>query len=77
MVMRHWVDLVYYTDVHRQFLEAGADIIETNTYQVSLEGFKKYLNLSSGETLQLIKDSVESIARPVCDQWTKETGKRM
>ena len=29
------------TDVHRSFLEAGADCIATATYQASFEGFEK------------------------------------
>mgnify|MGYP000748713314 CR=1 FL=1 len=30
------------TDLHRQYLEAGADIIETNTFQASLVGLSDF-----------------------------------
>lgn len=43
---------------HLDFLKAGADIILTNTYQASVEGYQKYLNLSKDESLQLIKTTV-------------------
>lgn len=65
------------TEVHRDFLEAGADIIETNTYQASLQGFKEHLDLSSEETLSLIRQSVTEIARPQVEDWRATTGKHV
>jgi len=37
---------------------AGADVLETNTYQASIGGFIKYLGLSKEESYQLIKTGV-------------------
>ncbi|XP_067951003.1 uncharacterized protein [Watersipora subatra] len=62
------------TEAHQAFVKSGADIIETNTYQVSIEGFHKYLDLSSEETLQLVRDSV-SLARNAIQP--QATGKRI
>lgn len=43
---------------HLDFLKAGADIILTNTYQVSIEGFSKYMNIPEAESLDLICKAV-------------------
>lgn len=37
---------------------AGADVIETNTYQASIEGFKIHLNVTDKEAYDLIKEAV-------------------
>ncbi|XP_065214299.1 homocysteine S-methyltransferase YbgG-like isoform X2 [Planococcus citri] len=37
----------------------GADIITTNTYQASIEGFNKHLQLSSHQSYHLIKKAVQ------------------
>lgn len=37
---------------------AGADVLQTNTYQASIGGFIKYLGLSTEESYQLIKTGV-------------------
>lgn len=39
------------------FLIAGADIITTNTYQASVQGFQKCFNLSYHESYKLIKNA--------------------
>jgi len=44
--------------VHRSFMEAGSEIIETNTYQASVPGFVKYLGVSEGEAVELIERGV-------------------
>ena len=62
---------------HQHFLESGVDIIETNTYQASIEGLCTHLRLSEEEAARLIKSSVTEILRPVCDQWYQKTGKRV
>ncbi|KAK0183356.1 hypothetical protein PV327_001406 [Microctonus hyperodae] len=46
-------------DVHLDFLRAGSDIIETNTYQASVDGFCKYLGITESDSLDLIKKAVE------------------
>lgn len=40
------------------FFTAGSDIIETNSYQASIPGFMKYLNLSFEESVALLQESV-------------------
>lgn len=44
---------------HLDFLKAGAEIILTNTYQASIEGYKEYLKLSDDESYELIKSTVK------------------
>jgi homocysteine S-methyltransferase len=44
---------------HLDFLEAGAEIILTNTYQASVEGYQQYLNLDYEQSIDLIKSTVK------------------
>lgn len=46
-------------------------MIMTNTYQASVDGFMKYLNLSKQESYDLIKKSVE-YTRIACDKFGTE-----
>lgn len=50
---------------HRDFIRAGADIIITNSYQASVEGFKTYLNLDKEEGIELIKESVYYVKKAI------------
>ncbi|XP_043472087.1 homocysteine S-methyltransferase YbgG-like [Leptopilina heterotoma] len=50
---------------HLDFLRAGSDIIQTNTYQATITGFVKYLNISRNESLKLIHDAVDLAKRAV------------
>ncbi|XP_063703010.1 uncharacterized protein LOC134832784 isoform X2 [Culicoides brevitarsis] len=43
---------------HLDFLKSGANIILTNTYQASVEGYKTYLQLDEDESLDLIRKTV-------------------
>ncbi|KAJ8929506.1 hypothetical protein NQ314_017799 [Rhamnusium bicolor] len=43
---------------HMDYIQVNVDIIETNTYQASIPGFKKYLNLSDEESYKLIQEAV-------------------
>lgn len=43
---------------HLDFLENGADIILSNTYQASVVGFMKHLNLTRDESIEVMKNSV-------------------
>lgn len=43
---------------HLDFLEAGAQIIKTNTYQASVGGFSKYLSLNHEQSIELMKKTV-------------------
>lgn len=40
-------------------ISAGADLIITNTYQASVDGFMKHLKLTEKESYDLIKESVK------------------
>uniref|UniRef100_A0A6V7KCW5 Hcy-binding domain-containing protein n=1 Tax=Bracon brevicornis TaxID=1563983 RepID=A0A6V7KCW5_9HYME len=44
---------------HLDFLRAGAEIIETNTYQASIQGFVDHLGLTESESLHLIHKAVD------------------
>jgi len=46
-------------DTHLDFLRNGAEVILTNTYQVSVEGFMEYLDLDVKESIELIKTTVQ------------------
>lgn len=46
-------------------LPAGADIVITNTYQASIDGFKSYLNLDKEESIELIKESVNYVKKAI------------
>ncbi|KAF5287119.1 hypothetical protein FQR65_LT12342 [Abscondita terminalis] len=58
-------------DTHLDFLRAGADVIMTNTYQASINGFMKYLNLTAEESYNLIKESV-GYAKAARDRFQEE-----
>ncbi|KAL6254271.1 hypothetical protein P5V15_014886 [Pogonomyrmex californicus] len=62
-------DAVYAT--HLDFLRAGADVIETNTYQASLPGLMKHLNVSERESLDLLAKAV-SLAKKAVDDYVRE-----
>lgn len=44
---------------HLDFLESGAEIILTNTYQASVEGYTAHLNLDREQSIDLIKSTVQ------------------
>ncbi|XP_017475438.1 PREDICTED: homocysteine S-methyltransferase 1-like [Rhagoletis zephyria] len=44
---------------HLDFLQNGAQIILSNTYQSSIEGFMEHLSLSREESIQLMRKSVQ------------------
>lgn len=54
--------------VHQEYLEAGARIITCASYQASIEGFQKNLNLSVEDSISLMKRSVH-IAKAAVDSW--------
>ncbi|BES88619.1 homocysteine S-methyltransferase [Nesidiocoris tenuis] len=43
---------------HREFLKAGAQILRTNTYQASADGFIKHMGVPPSKAIQPIIDSV-------------------
>lgn len=53
------------------FFPAGADLIITNTYQASVDGFMEHLKLSEKESYDLIKESVK-LAKIAREAYKKE-----
>ncbi|XP_073820738.1 uncharacterized protein isoform X2 [Musca autumnalis] len=53
---------------HLDFLENGAQIILSNTYQSSVEGFMKHLKLSREQSIDLMRKSVQ-LAKEARDQY--------
>ncbi|XP_071570056.1 homocysteine S-methyltransferase YbgG-like [Temnothorax nylanderi] len=56
---------------HMDFLRAGADIIETNTYQATIDGFVKYLGITEEESLEIIRKAVD-YAKDAVNAYIKE-----
>ena len=51
-----------------RFLEAGAEIIETSTYQMSYEGFRKHLSLDEKDVEKSIRRAVH-LAKSAIDKF--------
>lgn len=47
---------------------AGAEFLTTNTYQASIEGFQKYLDLSYEQSIELIKKSVQICRQAIAEE---------
>lgn len=56
---------------HLDFLRAGADIIQTNTYQATIDGFVKYLDITEEESLEVICKAVD-YAKDAVNVYCKE-----
>lgn len=56
------------TEIHKSYLESGADIITTSSYQASVSGFKESLGLNDDEAKNLIKSSV-ALAKKAVEQY--------
>ncbi|EDW77811.1 uncharacterized protein Dwil_GK24683 [Drosophila willistoni] len=56
---------------HLDFLHSGADIILTNTYQSSVEGFMKHLQVTREQSIELIAQSVK-LALQAKDTYLKD-----
>ncbi|KAI4464761.1 hypothetical protein MML48_3g00001192 [Holotrichia oblita] len=56
-------------NTHLDFLQglfvAGSNVISTNTYQASIDGFMKHLKLSESESYDLIKEAVDLARKAV------------
>ena len=62
-------------DTHLLFLEAGAEVIITASYQASVEGFCDHLKVSETEAIDLIKRSV-TLAHEARDDYLKKSSKQ-
>ncbi|XP_071838954.1 homocysteine S-methyltransferase YbgG-like [Apostichopus japonicus] len=56
-------------EVHKSFLEHGADIIQTVSYQASIPGFWKYANKTEEEAKALMQKSVHLAQESVEEFW--------
>lgn len=57
------------TDIHRRYLAAGADIVETNTFGASVVGMEEF-NLPA-EMVEEINYAAVACARKACDDFTE------
>lgn len=66
-------DAIYKT--HLDFLRAGADIIETNTYQASVPGLMEHLCTTEAESIALLCKAVKLARNAVHDYMTEIEGR--
>jgi 5-methyltetrahydrofolate--homocysteine methyltransferase len=62
------------TEIHRRYLAAGADIVETNTFGASVVGMEEF-NLPA-ELVEEINAAAVACARKACDEFTERTPDR-
>lgn len=62
----------FLSDNNLQTKIGGANIILTNTYQASVEGFKTYLQLDEAQSIDLIKKTVR-LAHDAREKYLSET----
>jgi len=60
---------------HLAYIEAGADIIETSTYQATLKGFRDHLSLDDDAGTNLIKQAVALAKKAVAEFSVTEAAK--
>ena len=60
---------------HMRYLEAGAEVIITASYQASVKGFCEHLKVSVAEAIDLIKHSV-TVAKEARDEYVKKSTKQ-
>ncbi|XP_060848124.1 homocysteine S-methyltransferase-like [Rhopalosiphum padi] len=58
---------------HKDYIKAGAEFLTTNTYQASIEGFRKYLDLNFDQSFELIKKSVAICRRAIMEESSGRT----
>lgn len=56
-------------DVHKSFLEAGADVIISSTYQASIDGFRKHLDCTVSEAQELIRQGGKLVKNASQEFW--------
>lgn len=65
--MSQLTDKQYFIYKFFHFNIAGVEFLTTNTYQASIVGFKKYLDLSCEQSFELIKKSVTICRRAITE----------
>ncbi|KAG8188877.1 hypothetical protein JTE90_018282 [Oedothorax gibbosus] len=59
-------------EVHKSYLQNGAQVLTTSSYQASFTGFKKHLGLSHEESRKLLKLSID-LAKRARKEYNEET----
>jgi len=52
-------------NAHRDFIKAGSQIVRTNSYQASIDGFVKYMDMTSEKAFDVIKGSAELVKEAI------------
>ena len=55
--------LLSFSNLFTRFLEAGSDIIETNSYQASISALQKHANVTEKEAADIISGSAKLACR--------------
>lgn len=63
-------NLIY--DIHLDYLRAGADILTTSSYQISIQGLMENLKISENEALKILTSSV-TLAKNAREDFLKES----
>jgi len=64
------------TEIHRKYLAAGADIVETNTFGASLVGMEDFDFSNGAELVREINMAAVACARRACDEFNERTPDR-
>lgn len=59
--------------IHREYLEAGADIIETDTFNASIVGMKEF---ELSHLVRELNQTGAELARAACDEYTAKNSKK-
>ncbi|XP_072040901.1 uncharacterized protein [Amphiura filiformis] len=62
-------------NVHTSFLESGADIIETGTYQASIDGLSQHAGMSADKSIELMTAAVK-LAQDAVDEYWQSNSKQ-
>ena len=57
--------------MHKSYLEAGAEIIITSSYQASLQGFHDHMSVEDDKAMQYMESSV-ILAREAIDEYCSQ-----
>lgn len=60
-------------EAHLAFLQSGSDVIETNTYQASIDGFSKHLGITENQSILLMKKACETAIDARNEFWSSCT----
>ncbi|XP_030057193.1 homocysteine S-methyltransferase 1 isoform X1 [Microcaecilia unicolor] len=62
-------------DIHLRFLQSGAEVITTATYQASVEGFCRYLGLQTEEAAELLQLGVK-LAKEAAEEFSFQSSEK-